>query len=160
MRTGSPPKNSSVGSPNSREGFNPALGAETRSASTHGLHFSGGEPFMNFELLLEAVAIAEALNIPSTLVETNCYWCTSDRSAMEKLRSLKEAGLKGILISVNPYYAEFVPFERTERCIEASLSIFGENVAVYQLEYYLLVTQSHFDELQPREFYEQLTNRA
>jgi DNA-binding Lrp family transcriptional regulator len=91
---------------------------------------------MNFELLLEAVEMAEELQIPSTFVETNCYWCTSDKTADERLKRLKEAGLKGILISVNPYYAEFVPFERTERCIEHSLRVFGENVAVYQLEYY------------------------
>jgi len=45
---------------------------------SHGLHFSGGEPFMNFELLLKAVEIAEALEIPSTFVETNCFWSKND----------------------------------------------------------------------------------
>lgn len=31
---------------------------------SHGLHFTGGEPFLNFELLCTAVGIAESLNIP------------------------------------------------------------------------------------------------
>jgi len=102
----------------------------------HGLHFSGGEPFMNFKLLLKAVEMAETLKIPSTFVETNCYWCKTDQLTTERLRSLREKGLKGIMISVNPFYAEYVPFERTDRCIRISQEVFGQNVMVYQLEYY------------------------
>jgi hypothetical protein len=110
-------------------------GAETISLN-HGLHFTGGEPFMNFGLLLEAARMADELGIPSTFVETNCSWCTGEQATEEKLRLLRDAGLRGILISVNPYYAEYVPFERTERCIEISSRVFGSNVAVYQIEYY------------------------
>lgn len=40
------------------------------------------------------------------------------------------------MISVNPFYLEYVPFERTERAIRISLDVFGRNVMVYQLEYY------------------------
>jgi hypothetical protein len=103
---------------------------------SHGLHFTGGEPFVSFERLLHAVTVAEALDIPSTFVETNCFWCTSDGSAREKLAALRDAGLRGIMISVNPFFAEFVPFERTERCVVASLEVFGQNVFVYQQEYW------------------------
>jgi hypothetical protein len=110
-------------------------GAETMSLN-HGLHFTGGEPFLNYPLLLKAVATAEELGIPSTFVETNCFWCKNDAVTEEKLALLKEVGLKGIMISVNPFYAEYVPFERTERCIRVSQEVFGVNVMVYQLEYY------------------------
>lgn len=102
----------------------------------HGLHFSGGEPFLSFELLLKAVEIAEALGIPSTFVETNCFWCKNDDLTRERLQALKKKGLIGIMISVNPFYAEYVPFEKTERCIRISQEVFGSNVMVYQLEYY------------------------
>jgi len=102
-----------------------------------GLHFTGGEPFLNFKLLLKAVELAEAFDIPSTFVETNSAWCVDDQSTMDKLRRLREAGLKGIMISVNPFYAEYVPFERTERCIQISQDVFGQqNMMVYQQEYY------------------------
>ena len=107
----------------------------------HGLHFSGGEPFLNFELLLKAVEISETLKIPSTFVETNCFWCKSDEHTRQRLRLLKENGLKGIMISVNPFYAEYVPFERTDRCIRISQEVFGPNVVVYQMEYYRLFKQ-------------------
>ena len=102
----------------------------------HGLHFTGGEPFLNFDLLLEAVRMAEEMGIPSTFVETNCSWCSSDERTRERLQTLKGAGLKGILISVNPFYAEYVPFERTERCARISQEVFGVNVVVYQAAYY------------------------
>ncbi|NVM04828.1 MAG: 4Fe-4S cluster-binding domain-containing protein [Candidatus Helarchaeota archaeon] len=104
----------------------------------HGLHFTGGEPFLNFNILLRAVEISDKLNIPSTFVETNCYWCKDDKITREKLEILKEKGLKGILISVNPFFAEYIPFERTERCICISKTVFGENVLIYQNEYYRL----------------------
>jgi len=102
----------------------------------HGLHFTGGEPFLNFPLLLRAVEMAHDLGIPSLFVETNAYWSTDDEGTWIKLKRLKNAGLNGILISVNPFCAEYVPFERTERCLWFSREIFGWNVIVYQLESY------------------------
>jgi len=102
----------------------------------YGLHFTGGEPFLNFELLCAAVEIANKFKIPSTFVETNCFWATDDKSVKEKLKLLKKKGLRGIMISVNPFYLEYVPFERTERAIRISLEVFGRNVMVYQLEFY------------------------
>jgi hypothetical protein len=109
---------------------------------SHGLHFTGGEPFLNYDLLLKATEMSEEFSIPSTFVETNCSWCTNDDLTREKLKSLRDAGLKGIMISVNPFYAEYIPFERTERCIHLSMEVFGHNVFVYQFEYY-----SRFKEL-------------
>jgi hypothetical protein len=92
----------------------PSPWGEHTISLNHGLHFTGGEPFLNFELLLEAVGMAEELSVPSTFVETNCSWCASDETTRERLQLLRRAGLKGILISVNPFYAEYVPFERTQ----------------------------------------------
>jgi hypothetical protein len=125
---------------------------------SHGLHFTGGEPFLNFELLCEAVDIADHLAIPSTFVETNAAWCTDDTTTKEKLAKLKSRGLKGIMISVNPFYAEFVPFSRTERCIDKSLEIFGNNVFVYQIEYYKRFKQWGLTDLVPFDEYLTMEN--
>jgi len=100
-----------------------------------GLHFTGGEPFLNFDLLLDLVKIASNLGIPSTFVETNCFWAVTEEAARSKLLQLKEAGLHGILISVNPFILEYVPFERTLRAIRAAKEIFGQNTMIYQ-EYF------------------------
>jgi len=108
----------------------------------YGVHFTGGEPFLNFDLLLKAARIAHDLQIPSTFVETNSFWCTDDNVTREKLVQLKEAGLHGILISVNPFILEQLPFERTERAARISREVFRENVILYQEFFY-----SQFGEL-------------
>lgn len=107
-----------------------------RIGINYGLHFTGGEPFLNFGLLLKVTEIAHRYKFPSTFVETNCFWCRDDETTREKLEGLKDAGLRGVLISVNPFILENVPFERTERAIRISEEIFGENVMIYQEFFY------------------------
>ena len=107
-----------------------------RIGINYGLHFTGGEPFLNFELLLRGTKIASELRIPATFVESNCFWCADDEVAREKLVHLKEAGLRGVLISVNPFILEHVPFERTERAVVIGREVFGENMIVYQESFY------------------------
>lgn len=101
-----------------------------------GIHFTGGEPFLNFELLLRITKIANELKIPSTFVETNCSWCINDKTTRKKLSQLKNAGIVGILISVNPFILEKVSFEKTERAIQISREIFGRNAIIYQEYFY------------------------
>jgi len=97
-----------------------------------GLHFTGGEPFLNFDLLLDLVKISDRLEIPSTFVETNCFWAVNDEVTEERLLKLRDEGLHGILISVNPFILEYVPFERTLRAIRIASEIFGRNTMIYQ----------------------------
>ncbi|MFX1495668.1 MAG: radical SAM protein, partial [Promethearchaeota archaeon] len=103
----------------------------------NGLHFTGGEPFLNFNLLKKGIEFGKELKIPSVFVETNCFWCIDDDLTRERLFELKQKGLNGILISVNPFILEYVPFDRTERAIRISQEIFESNVMIYQLYYYL-----------------------
>lgn len=110
--------------------------AGNRIGINYGLHFTGGEPFLNFDLLLELTRMASRFNIPALFVETNCYWCRNDDDTEKRLLELKKAGLHGILISVNPFILESIPYGRTEICIKASERIFGENVIIYQHYFY------------------------
>ena len=107
-----------------------------RIGVNEGIHFTGGEPFLNFDLLLQLTEVAHRFEIPSTFVETNCFWCGSDETTREKLVALKHAGLDGILISANPFILEQIPFERTERAVRISQEVFGSNVIVYQGFFY------------------------
>jgi hypothetical protein len=112
---------------------------------------------LNFDLLLHGVKVAARLKIPSLFVETNCFWCGDEEAAQEKLQILKDAGLDGIFISVNPFYAEHIPFDRTERCIRVSRQVFGKNVLVYQLEFHRLFRQLGIRERLSLEDYLRLT---
>ncbi len=98
----------------------------------YGLHFTGGEPFRGFDLLEKAVRIAHDFEIPSTFVETNGFWCLEDDGTKQKLTRLKHAGMRGMLVSVNPFILEQVPFERTERAIRIGREIFHGNLITYQ----------------------------
>jgi hypothetical protein len=125
-----------------------------------GLHFTGGEPFMNFDLLLRAVELGTKHRIPSMFVETNSGWAIGDDIARDKLQDLHEAGLHGIMISVNPFYAEYVPFAITERCIRISQEVFGiPNVMVYQMEYYQQFKRLGIRDTLPLEEYQRLAAR-
>jgi hypothetical protein len=101
-----------------------------------GVHFTGGEPFLNYELLLHLAGTAARLGIPSTFVETNGFWCRDDKTVRERLRALKEAGLGGIMVSANPFILEQIPFERTERAVRIGREVFGRNAFVYQAFFY------------------------
>ena len=111
-------------------------GADTVSLN-HGLHFTGGEPFLRFDLLLEGVNIANRLGIPSLFAETNAFWCQHDDETRKKMQQSKDAGLSGLLISVNPFILENVPFDRAVRAINIGSDIFGQNLIVYQVDYFM-----------------------
>jgi hypothetical protein len=107
-----------------------------RVGINEGLHFTGGEPFLNFDLLLHLVETARRLGIAGVFVETNGFWCQNDTTARERLSALQDAGLDGILISANPFLLEGIPFERTERAVRLSREILSHNTMVYQGFFY------------------------
>ena len=95
------------------------------------IHLTGGEPFLNFPLLLEGVRIATELGIPC-YVETNAGWCLRKEDVAEKFAALKETGLNAILISCSPFHAEKIPPARTFLAIRKALEVFGrQGVMVY-----------------------------
>lgn len=107
----------------------------------YGLHLTGGEPFLNFDGLCQAVEMARQMDIPSLFVETNCFWCKNDQTTRKKLDKLKKLGLQGILISVNPFFLEQIPFARVKRGVKISRQVFGNNTLVYQQEYFRRFSQ-------------------
>jgi len=114
----------------------PAPGGSSRIGINYGLHFTGGEPFLNYRLLLRAVELAEDYGIPSVFVETNCFWCASRERAEEMLLELRQAGLDGMLVSVNPFLVEYTPFERMVLAAELGERIFDGSLIIYQREFY------------------------
>jgi hypothetical protein len=95
------------------------------------IHVTGGEPFLNFPLLLESVQLAAQWGIPR-YVETNASWCLREVDVVEKFTALREARLNAILISCSPFHAEKIPPARTLLAITKALEIFGrQNVIVY-----------------------------
>lgn len=99
------------------------------------VHLTGGEPFLNFPLLLQATEIAAHFGIPC-YCETNAGWCVQSDLVETRFRALREAGLAAILISCSPFHAEKIPPKRTLLAIAIALDIFGQQgVIVYLPEW-------------------------
>jgi hypothetical protein len=99
------------------------------------VHITGGEPFLNFPLLLHAVETATVLGI-SNYLETNAGWCVREELVEKRFIALREAGLRAVLISCSPFHAESIPLERTFLAIRKALQIFGQQgVIVYLSEW-------------------------
>ena len=111
------------------------------------VHLTGGEPFMNFPLLLESTRIAVSLGIP-VYVETNAGWCRDKAEAAVRFRQLREAGMDAVLISVSPFHQETIPLQCTLDGISAARAVFGDNrVIVYQSQW--LPEMSRHDRMAP-----------
>ena len=109
-----------------------ALEATLTWSHSYQVHITGGEPFLNFDLLLYAVETAAELGIPR-YIETNAGWCVSDELTSRQFNALRMAGLQAILISCSPFHAEHIPLVRTRRALHIAEEIFGSSrVMFYQ----------------------------
>src|SRR3990172_8449637 len=71
--------------------------------SIEGVCFEGGEPFLYYGLLLEAVRLARRRGWRSEAI-SNAYWATSIEDAALWLRPLARAGLDGLVVSEDTYH--------------------------------------------------------
>jgi len=83
------------------------------------ISFTGGEPFLMPEALVELVGYASERGL---MVEcaTNCSWATSKEAAESRLNELMDAGLDTVNISMGDFHQRHIPFERVRYCYEAS----------------------------------------
>lgn len=111
-----------------------------------GYHLAGGEAFLNFPLLLEAVRSATNHGIPIDYVETNAGWFRDETDAVSKLMLLKEAGLDCLLVSASPFHAEHIPIYRTIGLVHASIKVFGSSGTIVWLPEFLRKLSINFDQ--------------
>jgi hypothetical protein len=104
------------------------------------LHIGGGEPFLRPDRLIEIVRLASETSLPLAYVETNAFWCTDRERTRDLLRSLRTAGLPGLLVSVSMFHNEFVPFRSMRIAVETAIEVFGSaGVIVYLPHMYELL---------------------
>ena len=65
------------------------------------VHYTGGEPFLYYDRLVEAVALARRLGARRITCSTNCSWADDLGKARDMIGWLKEAGLTWFLISAD-----------------------------------------------------------
>jgi hypothetical protein len=114
-----------------------ALAQEPRLES---IHLAGGEPFLWPDLLERVLRLCASYCVPVDYVETNAFWAADFGKAVDLLTRMAGAGLRSLLVSASMFHNEFIPFERTQTCIEAAASVFGpHNVIVWTPQVYDLL---------------------
>lgn len=81
--------------------------------------FSGGEPTLLGDDLLDSIAFADSLGIVTRIV-TNAHWAVSEEKARATLVQLREAGLAELNISTDDYHIPYVPFDNIQNAWNAS----------------------------------------
>jgi hypothetical protein len=141
--------------PMSSAALQEALDAVTLWPRPPQVHFTGGEPFLHFDLLLQGVRWAVERGIVS-YVETSASWCIDDEATRQRFTKLKQAGMQAILISCSPFHAEKIPPARTLRAVRASLEVYGaRGTIVYQPEYLKVIQLFDIERPTPLTRYEQ-----
>lgn len=100
-----------------------------------GYHIGGGEPFLDLALLERAIDGLVQRGLLLQYVETNAAWVESREHAVERLTSLIGVGLECVLVSLSPFHAEHLPFERTRWLIEAAEQVLRRGAFVWIPEF-------------------------
>ena len=103
-----------------------ALRFHIRDAAGHAeissVGFTGGEALLYYEEVLELSRYARSLNLQTT-VNTNGFWGEDPELWKPRLCALREAGLRAVFFSSDPYHQQFVPVEHLRQALELSLSL-------------------------------------
>jgi organic radical activating enzyme len=83
---------------------------------------TGGEPFLNFEMLVAVVAHGAQLGGEVSCV-TNAYWARTDEIAIAKLTQLSNSGLTSLSVSISRFHQQFVPLHRAQRALKFAAEI-------------------------------------
>lgn len=84
--------------------------------------FTGGEPFLEYELLVELISYAKAAGKKVNTV-TNGFWANSYEKTYEKLSHLKKCGLDYLSLSHDAYHKKFIKTENIRNILKATTKL-------------------------------------
>src|SRR5690606_28830200 len=85
----------------------------------HNVHIGGGEPLLKSEKIFPVLEAAARNNINIDYIETNASWFKDEASAKTILKELIKHGVHTLLISIDPYHNEYIPFYKVKGLIRA-----------------------------------------
>ena len=100
----------------------------SRQLGCSGMHIGGGEPLLDPEGLKGVLRAARTEGMAVEYVETNSSWYRDEASAVALLRELRGLGCETLLVSIDPFHNEFIPFAKVKgvlgACRRAGMGIF------------------------------------
>ncbi|HBQ65087.1 MAG TPA: radical SAM protein [Clostridiales bacterium] len=105
-----------------------AIFSVLRKAGCHSVHIGGGEPLLQPEKLFRVLEAAREARIRVEYVETNASWYGEEKRTQAILKELLRCGVDTLLISIDPFHNEYIPFCKTwglmEACEQAGMDVF------------------------------------
>ncbi|SET16990.1 radical SAM/SPASM domain-containing protein [[Clostridium] polysaccharolyticum] len=84
--------------------------------------FTGGEPFLVYEELLELVRLAKAAGKkPNTI--TNGFWAADGKTAFSRLKELKAAGIDYLSLSYDAYHGQYIDVNNIRNILNAAAQL-------------------------------------
>ena len=94
----------------------------------YSVHIGGGEPLLKPNKILDVLDSARKNRIAIEYIETNASWYRDEASATAALRELMDHGVHTLLISIDPYHNEYIPFRKVKdlirACSKVKMSVF------------------------------------
>jgi hypothetical protein len=94
---------------------------EVKRVNFANIVFTGGEATLCWKKLLKAIKETKRLDIMTRLV-SNAHWATTPNIALNRIRTLKKAGLDEINFSAGDEHAKYIPILNIINAIVASIS--------------------------------------
>ncbi|HAA26076.1 MAG TPA: radical SAM protein [Ruminiclostridium sp.] len=106
-----------------------------KSLGCHSVHIGGGEPLLKPDKIMDVLIAARRNKTSIEYIETNASWYTDEESAKAVLKELKSHGVHTLLISIDPYHNEYIPFWKVKALIQAC-SKANVKVFPWQIEFW------------------------
>lgn len=94
----------------------------------HCVHIGGGEPFLHPEKLFTVLEAARDAGVSIDYIETNSSWVKDEPWTDEVLRGVRDRGVSCLLLSMDPFHNEYIPFIKVKKlmgaCRRTGLDIF------------------------------------
>ena len=109
--------------------------AALKSLGCSSVHIGGGEPLLRPASLMEVLKEARNEGMGIEYIETNASWFTTPQAAEALLGQLLDHGVSTLLVSIDPYHNEYIPFAKTKGLLEACRTA-GMGVFPWRMEFW------------------------
>lgn len=96
---------------------------KVRSLGCRSMHIGGGEPLLNADGLITVLDCCAECNIDIDYLETNCSWHKDEDATRRTLDRLRSHGVCTVMVSVDPFHNEYIPFAKVRAVIDACRDI-------------------------------------
>jgi MoaA/NifB/PqqE/SkfB family radical SAM enzyme len=83
----------------------------------------GGEPFLYIDNVKQIAVAATRAAVPDVYVVTNGYWAVNIEAATERLKSLSDAGVTILGLSIDAFHQEYIPLDCVRNVLKAARKI-------------------------------------